>query len=250
MSENRPGARVVGDRVPPVQKRDFSFRFASALFGLGAVLLIVGNAVHPVDADPSATSRLDLAGATNWIWIHLVIALGFVAITAGFVTVRRSFRSEPGESFARLAATTAVMGGSALMIVFAALDGYGFSALARDWPTSSGAELEAIRSAALALDAADTGIAAIGSTALLGLTMGAFGLAVITGRVLQPWLGWVALVMALAGSVAGVAILLEGPTSTTINVLFRPVALLATLYFLVLAVALWRLGRRASQQLA
>jgi hypothetical protein len=36
-------------------------RFAATLLLAGAMLLLVGNTLHPVDADPSATSRLALA---------------------------------------------------------------------------------------------------------------------------------------------------------------------------------------------
>lgn len=249
MQQTRPPASVDDRVTSPIGHHTASpARLAAGLFLVGAVLLIIGNSIHPIDASPSSTSRLELADTTSWIWIHLVIAFGFIAITAGFVTAQRVFADPRGAALARLAATTALIGGTVLVVVFAALDGYAMSVLARDWASVGEAERESIRSAAIALDAADTGMSAIGSTALLGLTLGAFGLAVITSRPISAWLGWVAVGVGIAGLAAGLTMAATGPTSFTINVLFRPVALAATVFFLLLGNALRRLAKEQTEK--
>ncbi len=59
---------------------------------------------------------------------------------------------------------------------------------------------------------------------------------------LQRWIGWTAVAIGAAGTAAGTALLLEGPTTLTINVMLRPVAIAGTLWFLALGVSLWRRG--------
>jgi hypothetical protein len=215
-------------------------RFASALFFAGAALLVFGNSAHPVDSDPSHTSRLDLATDTSWIVVHLAIAVGVIVVVGAFAALQRLIIDDGGEAYARFGVATALIGGTMLAIVFGGLDGYGTARLATEWDTATGAHRDMVEAAAIALDAADSGITALGIIAFFGFTFVAFGRAIVNSRIVATWLGWVAVLIGIAGFVAGVTFAVEGPTSLTINVLFRPVALAATIYFVTLAVALRR----------
>ena len=81
---------------------------------------------------------------------------------------------------------------------------------------------------------------AIGILALFGIAMSAFGAAIVISRVVSRWLGWAALSIGLVGTATGLLFATLGPTALVINGLFRPVAMAATLYFVVLAIALRR----------
>jgi hypothetical protein len=215
-------------------------RVASALLLIGAALLIVGNTTHPIDADPTATSRLALATTGTWIAIHLAITLGVLAVVGGLAMLPRAITHPLGAAYARLGTVAAIVGGTTLAIVFGALDGYGHATLAAEVQRSSGVEREAIETVALALDTIDSGMTAVGILALFGISMAAFGAALVTSRIVPRWLGWTALTIGLAGTATGLLFAALGPTALVINGLFRPVAMAATLYFVALAVALRR----------
>lgn len=202
----------------------------------GAALLMAGNLAHPIDADPTPVSRFDLATEPTWIPIHLALALGFLLLTAGLVAMGRHMQHSTTWT-AHFATTAALVGGTSLVIVFGALDGYAVSTLA-----SSDAGAETIRAAAIAEEAIDSGLAALGTLAFFGLAVGALGLAILRDGTLRRWIGWAAVLIGAAGTVAGTALLAEGPTTFTINVMLRPVAIAGTLWFLALGIALRKHG--------
>lgn len=222
---------------------------APPLLITGAVLLIAGNIAHPIDADPTPTSRFEFATEPTWIPIHLALALGFLLLTAGLVAVGRHIQRTRTTASAQFATTAALVGGTSLAVLFGAFDGYAVSALA-----TSDANAEAIRAAAVAEEAIDSGLAAMGTLAFFGLAVGALGLAVMQSGTLPRWLGWLAVVIGAAGTTAGVALLVEGPTTFTINMMLRPVAVAGTLLFVALGIAVHKLklagptDRRAAER--
>lgn len=228
------------DRARPIA------RLASTLFLAAAALLVAGNSTHPVDADPTATSRLDLATGVPWVAIHLAVAVGVLLVVGAFVTLRRLFVDPAAAAWAGLGTAAAAVGGTMLAIVFGGLDGYAVAHLAADWDSATGSRRELLEAAATALEAADTGIAALGILALFGLGFAAFGRAIVASRVVPVWLGWSALAIGALGVLTGLAFAFQGPTGFTVNVLFRPVALAATAHFVALGVALRRIGRAAA----
>jgi hypothetical protein len=215
-------------------------RLASLLLLIGATLLIIGNTTHPIDTDPTATSRLDLATAGGWMAIHLTIAIGILAVVAGLSVLARAVDHPSGAAYARLGTTAAIIGGTTLVIVFGALDGYGYATLATGSHHAGGIEREAIETVALALDTIDSGMTALGILCFFGVAMAAFGVALVNSRIVSRWLGWVAILIGVAGTITGLLFATLGPTALVINGLFRPVAMAATLTFIALAVALRR----------
>lgn len=217
-----------------------SRRTAALLLVTGAALLIAGNVAHPLDADPTPTSRFAFANDPSWVPIHLVLALGFLVLTAGLVTVARTFTAHPGARYAHLGSVIAVTGGTLLFTVFGALDGYAVSSLAERWQSADTTDASAVEAAAIALESIDSGVAAMGTLALFGVGIIVFGLAILGTRSVSPWVGLAALAVGSAGSVAGVLLLLEGPTDVTINLVLRPIAAGATVWFLIFGIALLR----------
>lgn len=216
------------------QTESHHFSGAALLLMTGATLLIGGNLAHPIDADPTPVSRFEFATEPTWLPVHLALALGFLLLTAGVVSVGRHLEHRMTWG-AHFVTTAALVGGTSLVVVFGALDGYAVSTLA-----SSDAGTETIRAAATAEEAIDSGLAALGTLTFFGLATGALGLSILRDGTLRRWIGLAAVVIGAAGTVAGTALLAEGPTTFTINVMLRPVAIAATLWFLALGIALRR----------
>lgn len=222
-------------------------RLTSMLLLTGALLLIIGNVSHPIDDAPSATSRFALVQGHTWVIVHLVLAVGFGLVAAGLVTVRSSISQPLARALARIGAIAAGIGGTLLFAVFGGLDGYAVSHLAPRWHAASEAERPALEASATMFEAIDTGLAAVGTLALLGFALLAIGTALFTSRVVPAWLGVAGIVLGLLGTVTGVVMALHGATEFTINVLLRPLGMATTLWFIALGVAFWRLASATAQ---
>lgn len=204
---------------------------ASLFLVTGAILLMAGNVAHPIDADPTPTSRFAFATEPTWIPVHLMLAAGFLLLAAGLTAFGRHLERGRGASWAHFGSTAALVGGTILVAVFAALDGYAVSALAEATPE------ESVQAAAMAEEAIDSGLAAVGTLTFFGLAVAAFGIAIVSSRTVSPWVGWAGVAIGLAGTLAGTALLTQGPTAFTINVMLRPAAIAGTLWFIVLGIA-------------
>lgn len=222
------------------QRARVSARHASTLLLAGAVMLLAGNLAHPVDADPSATSRFALATNALWVPVHLLLAGGFLVLTGGLVALHRAITHPAGAAWSALGSVAALVGGTMLAVVFGALDGFAVSHLAPSFNAAAGAERDLIAAASATLEAIDTGLAAIGTFAFLGLALVTFGAAILASGIVARWLGWAALALGAAGSVIGVVLTTAGPTETTINLLLRPLGVLTTVLFAALGMALHR----------
>lgn len=214
-------------------------RWSSRLLLAAALLLLVGNLLHPVDAVPTATSRFAFATAPSWVAIHLAGGAGVLLAAAGLVLLGRA---TPAGTLpvARVGGLAAMVGGAVMAVVFAALDGYGVAALADRWTAAVGSERAMVEGAAIALEAIDTGLAGLGTLLLLGVALLATGAVVRATRPVAVWLGWAATGVGAAGTVTGALLLLAGPTPAAINGMLRPTAGAATLLFVALGVALGR----------
>lgn len=226
------------ERRPP-QADATAGRSAGALLMAGALLLLVGNAMHPTDPEPTAISRLPLALDGLWLPIHLTLAAGFGMVLAGLLRFLRSF-SSTGSSAARLGSLAALLGGTLLVVVFAALDGAAIRWLALSWQEAGAAEREVLHATAAALESVDTGFAALGTLLFLGLSLVGTGTAALRERRAAFWSGAAAVAIGAAGTATGLLLLVQGATPATINLLLRPVGLASTVFFAALGFTLWR----------
>jgi hypothetical protein len=138
------------------------------------------------------------------------------------------------------------MGGTIMAATFAAVDGYAMSRLSARWAAAEGADRDALESLAAVVSDVDLGLLSTGTLVLFGLAFGAFGLAVLASRVVAGWLGWVGRALGCGGVVVGMLMAIVGVTDVTLNLLFRPLAALITLFLIALGVVLWRdAGARA-----
>src|SRR5450759_3738830 len=83
-----------------------------ALFISGAVIGLVGNALHPhtAELDAAATVRA-IAGNGAWVAIHLVIIVAILLIIGGLVGLAEEMTETSGEPLARMGLAAALLGG-------------------------------------------------------------------------------------------------------------------------------------------
>ena len=78
-------------------------RIGSVSAVLGAILLMVANAIHPRgDLEDAAATLKEIADSDIWVTDHLGIAVGALLVLGGLVAIYRSITTEPGAVWARL----------------------------------------------------------------------------------------------------------------------------------------------------
>lgn len=219
-------------------------RLSGALLIAGAAASVVANLAHPVLEEPGAVVHMyEVHVGHAWVAVHIGLAVGILLMAGGLATLRGLVSGRLGGAFARVGAVFASAGGTLLAISLGALDGYVISSLATRWRGAGEAQRELIERQGALVAAIDHGILAIGTLTLLGLGLASYGVAFVRSRALPAWLGGTALALGAAGITVGTLLMLLGPTVLAINTLFRPFAMLATVFFIILGIASWRRGR-------
>lgn len=214
-------------------------RPAGALLLSGAALLLAGNALHPIDATPTATSRFEFASGAAWLPVHLVIAAGILAVSLGLVLLASAARDR-GVFEGTALAVFGLVGGGTLATVFAALDGFAVRSLASQWESTNGLARESLEAAATALEAIDSGLAGFGTLLLMGVGMLALSATLARLGVGGRWLPSAAAAVGVLGTVTGTFLLVVGPTATAINILLRPTAMGMTALMVATGIVLRR----------
>ncbi len=212
-------------------------RSAGILLLAGALLLLVGNVIHPVDDTPTALSRFEFSSAASWLPIHLMIGAGFLAVSAGLGLIAAPAARDGSRAGAALL-VAALAGGVSLSLTFVALDGFAVATLADRWEAAAPAGRETVHGAAIALEAIDSGVAGFGTLMLMGVGM--LALAIVLHRASHVRLAAASAAVGALGTVTGLALLTSGPTPETINWLLRPSAALMTVTLVALGVSLRR----------
>jgi hypothetical protein len=104
-------------------------KIAGALLIGGAVIGLIGNALHPHTADlDGAATVASIAQNGAWVPIHLAIIVAILLIIGGLVGLTEHLTDTPGGPFARLGLAGALLGG-AVVTVSTAIDGFVIKAL-------------------------------------------------------------------------------------------------------------------------
>ncbi len=215
-----------------------TLRAAGVALLVGAAFLLAGNIAHPIDEAVSPTSRLPLATGGSWIVIHLVVGAGMGSVAIGIILLASSAGRVASDWLRTTVIATAAGGGLLMALVFVGLDGHGAASLA-----TMEVAPELIEAAAIALNAIDTGASALGTLLLFGAGFGGVGAILLRSRVAARALGWAATLVGVLGTTTGAALAFAGATPTTINLLLRPMAVIATVTCVALSVSLLR-GQR------
>jgi hypothetical protein len=215
-------------------------RVYGALFISGAVIGLVGNALHPHTANLDAAATVQaIAGNGAWVAIHLAIIVAILLIIGGLVGLAEQMEGTSVEPLARLGLAAALLGG-AVVTVSSAIDGFVMKALAV--AAASAATPDAILSLRLSITVKelDFGVWSIGMLAFFGVAFACFGGAVV-GRQRQPrWFGWIAVVGAGGSAVAALLQIAASGEVQAAETIFFASSLVLTLWALALGILMWR----------
>jgi len=224
---------------PQMRSRLWS-KVYGALFISGAVIGLVGNALHPHTADLDAAATVHaIAGNGAWVAIHLAIIVAILLIIGGLVGLAESLRGTSAEPIARLGLAAALLGG-AVVTVSSAIDGFVMKALAVSSASAAAPDAAVALRISIAVKEVDFGIWSIGMLAFFGVAFACFGGAVIGSRRHPAWFGWIAVVGAAGSAIAALLqIAASGEVQAAEN-LFLVSSLLLTLWALALGILMWR----------
>ncbi len=215
-------------------------RMSGALFIAGAIIGLVGNALHPHSAEPDAAATLQaIAQDGSWVAMHLAIIVAILLIIGGLVGLAELLKDTPGGSLARLGLAGALLGG-AVVTVGVAIDGFGQKVLALSVAAAPAAESATALRIAVAVRETDFGIWSIGMLVFFGATFACFGGAVTASRRFPGWFGYIAVVGAGGSAVAAVLQIAASGEVQAAETTFLASSLLLTLWTLALGVWMWR----------
>jgi hypothetical protein len=211
-----------------------------ALFISGAVVGLVGNALHPHTAnlDGAATVQA-IAGNGAWVAIHLAIIVAILLIIGGLVGLAEQMEGTSVEPLARLGLAAALLGG-AVVTVSTAIDGFVMKALAVA-PAGAGAPGAALAlRISIAVKEVDFGIWSIGMLAFFGVAFACFGGAVAGSHRYPAWFGWIAVVGAGGSAVAALLQIAASGGVQAAETIFFASSVLLTLWTLALGILMCR----------
>lgn len=114
-------------------------KFAAATAIAGAVLLMLGTALHPLEADPgdAAAAFAEYAGDDLWVISHLGQFLGVALLFIGLVGLSDSLRGQTSAWLARLGVFFGVAA-LATAAVLQAVDGVALKVMVDAWTNAEG----------------------------------------------------------------------------------------------------------------
>ncbi|MDQ6710110.1 MAG: hypothetical protein M3Z11_06090 [Candidatus Dormibacteraeota bacterium] len=210
------------------------------LLVMGAVIGLVGNALHPHIVNASTESKLRaVADSAMWVGIHAAILVAVLLVIGGLIGFSAALADGPAAPLARLGAVAAVLGG-ALVSVSTSIDGFAMRPMAVAWASAPAPQAADIVRVARGVDQAGFGIWSIGMLVFFGAAFICLGLAANASGRFGALFGWAAVA---GGVMSGAAALLQlantGETAAA-EILFLVGSIVITLWSLVLGLLLWR----------
>lgn len=211
----------------------------------GAIMAIVGNFLHPRSTDyygdPVAWMNHNTP-STIWFPSHVLILLGAIVLTGGFVALSRSLVGTRGYGVGNLALANALIG-TTLIIVTLAIDGLTVAKLEEAWGVDTAPSPDAVLSANILYHTLFSLLYVFWIT-LFALAPIFYGVAMLLGKVYEHRFSWAGV---LVGSISLVAALLSmfGIATEFIDaVVWTVVSALVVFWFLITGVLLWRRASR------
>jgi len=220
-------------------------RFGALAAVAGLVLQVVAGSLHPgrVPPNDSAAVFLEYAASTTWTGVHIAQFVAGLLVAVALMTLAASLPRDG------VGGVLAFVGGLAALLVAAvfavqmAVDGIALKATIDAWVAAAPADRAAAFLVADSVRAVEKGLAGFFQL-LTGTSMTALGFAVAGGRTYPRWLGWFGVAGGLGFLAGGVATAHTGFSSEASGIL-SPSLILAVVFLVGIAVAMWRrAGRR------
>jgi hypothetical protein len=205
----------------------------------GSVVLLVGTRLHPMRADPNdaVAAFTEYAADRLWIASHLIQLAGVALIVAALLLLSRRLDGTKAGPWSRFAAAGAVAS-LGVATALQAVDGVALKGMVDTWAAAPAAQKEAAFFAALAVRRIEIGLASTASL-LFGLTVIAYGVALLRARVYPLWIGAFALVPGIGAAIAGVLMAYSGFSALAMAVSL-PASALLLVWMLGIGVLMWR----------
>jgi len=205
----------------------------------GSILLLVGTYLHPMDADPNdaVAAFTEYAGDPLWVASHLTQLFGVLLMVAAIRVVAVDVGAEPARGWARIA-TGGAAAAAAVAAALQAVDGIALKRVVDVWALAAPDAKPAAFAAAFAVRQIEVGLATVGSL-VFGLTVVAFGTALLADGGHPRWVGVVAVVAGAATVAAGIAIAYTG-FSELAMMIDMPAGLALIVWMFAFGVRLWR----------
>lgn len=216
-----------------------SQRLTAVLLMAGAVIGVMGNALHPHVAVSMTLKLQAIAGNGAWVAIHLTILVAILLVIGGLVGLARLLDDGPGGPLARIGIAAALLGG-ALATVSTSMDGFAMKPLALDWAAAPGSDTVAALRLADAVQVVGFAIWSMGILVLFGMAFACFGAAVVISVRFPAWLGWMAVASGVGSAVAALLQISNMGEVQAAETLFFATSLLATLWAFAVGVLVWR----------
>ena len=222
-----------------------SQRLTAVLLMAGAVIGVLGNALHPHVAVSMTLKLQAIASNGAWVAIHLTILVAILLVIGGLVGLARLLDDGPGAPLARIGIAAALLGG-ALATVSTSIDGFAMKPLALDWAAAPAPDAAAALRLANAVQVVGFGIWSMGILVLFGMAFACFGAALVMSGRFPAWLGWMAVTSGVGSAVAALLQIANTGEVQAAETLFFATSLLATLWAFAVGVLVWRDAREPS----
>jgi hypothetical protein len=205
----------------------------------GSVLLFAGTYLHPMEADPNDAVEAFTEYAANELWIasHLMQLTGFTLIVAALLCLARRLEATSGAMWSRLAAGGAVAS-LAVATALQGVDGVALKAMVDNWAAAPATQKESALYAAFAVRQVELGLASTASL-LFGLTVIAYGLALLRAGLYPVWICGFAILPGLGSALAGVVMAHSGFSELGMTISMAASSLLL-LWMLGIGVWMWQ----------
>ena len=208
---------------------------------VGAGLLLASTLLHPLGSDPNdpPAAFAEYAADSLWVWTHLGQFLGFAALGTALVGLASTVEPGRAAAWARVG-LVGTAAGIAVAAALQAVDGVALKVVVERWAGASGDARALAYEAAFAVRQVEVGLASLLSLTW-GLTLVAFGLALLSSARYPVWLGALGLLGGL-GTVAGGAAQASTGFSELAMTLSMAASSVLLIWALLAGALMWRLA--------
>lgn len=215
---------------------------AAAAIG-GTLVLALGTALHPMDADPAdlQAAFTEYARDPYWVASHLAQFAGVALIGVGLLAVTQRLAAGAGAAWAWIGALGTVASVT-LAAVLQAVDGVALKVMVTRWLAAGGAARGPLFEATVAVRQVEVGLASLLSV-VFGLTLLVYAAAIRASRAGPRGLGVLGLTAGAGTLAAGIVAAYDGFSDLNM-ILTAATGALSALWTLILGVWLWRTAPR------
>jgi hypothetical protein len=222
-------------------------RLGSVSAFAGAIVLLVSTLLHPMSRDPNDAPEAfaEYAADSFYVWTHLGQFAGFALLGAALVALAATFEPARASAWARIGLAATIVG-IAIAAALQAVDGVALKVTVDRWAAATGDTRAVIYEAALAVRQIEIGLASLLSITT-GLTLIAFGLAMLLGARYPRRLGAIGLLDGVGMVAAGAAQAATGFSALAMTLSMAASSVLL-IWIILAGIFMWRLAPRLESE--